>query len=123
MRDILSLHDDLNPLSRVRGRVAEGETKLHRLWRGEIPLETAFWNYAVIGGLAVNGLTSLGFLILITMDQPVAALIVGYGCSIPYNVVATVSVWRAAAQDGADPQKARLYSIITLAGMVFLSVT
>ena len=96
---------------------------IRRLWMGEVPLEAAFWSYAVIGGLAVNGLTSLAFLILMTMDLPVAALIAGYALSLPYNLVAAVGVWRAAAQDDADPQRAKLYPLITLAGMVLLSVT
>jgi len=96
---------------------------LRRLWTGEIPLDEAFWTYAVVGGIAVNVLTSLVFLILITMDLTLAAVIAGYVLSVPYNVVATVGVWRAAARDESDPQKAKLYRLITLAGMVLLSVT
>ncbi len=96
---------------------------LRRLWMGKIPLEEAFWTYAVVGGIAVNVVTSVAFLILITMDLPFAALIAGYACSLPYNLVATVGVWRAAARDDPDSQRAKLYPIITLAGMVLLSVT
>ena len=96
---------------------------LRRLWKGEIPLEEAFWTYAVIGGIAVNVLTSLGFLILLTMDLPLAALIAGYAISLPYNLVATVGVWRAAERDDPNSQRAKLYPLITVAGMVLLSVT
>ena len=96
---------------------------LRRLWMGEIPLEEAFWTYAVIGGIAVNVLTSLGFLILITRDLPLAALIAGYAISLPYNLVATVGVWRAAERDDSNSQRAKLYPLITVAGMVLLSVT
>ncbi len=96
---------------------------LRRLWMGEIPLEEAFWTYAVIGGIAVNVLTSLGFLILLTMDLPLAALIAGYAISLPYNLVATVGVWRAAERDDPNSQRAKLYPLITVAGMVLLSVT
>ena len=97
--------------------------RLHRLWRGEIPLEEAFWTYAVIGGIAVNVLTSLAFLILITVDLPFAAFIAGYAFSLPYNLVATMGVCRAAARDDSDSQRAKLYPLITLAGMLLLSVT
>ncbi|MDA1326583.1 MAG: hypothetical protein O3C34_17800 [Proteobacteria bacterium] len=96
---------------------------LRRLWMGDLPLEQAFWSYAVIGGIAVNVLTSVVFLVLITMDMTVAALIAGYVLSVPYNVAATVGVWRAAARDGSESQKAKLYPLITLVGMVLLSVT
>jgi len=96
---------------------------LRRLWTGEIPLDEAFWTYAVVGGIAVNVLTSLVFLILITMDLTLAAVIAGYVLSVPYNVVAAVGVWRAAARDESDPKKAKLYAYIALTGMVLLSVT
>ena len=82
---------------------------LRRLWMGDLPLEQAFWSYAVIGGIAVNVLTSVVFLVLITMDMTVAALIAGYVLSVPYNVAATVGVWRTAARDGSESKKAKLY--------------
>ena len=96
---------------------------LRRLWRGEVPLEAAFWRYAVVGGIAVNALTSVAFLVLITMDMAVAALVAGYGPSLPYNVLATVGVYRAAQRDDADPGQAQIFPLITVAGMVLLSVT
>jgi hypothetical protein len=97
--------------------------RLYRLWKGEIPLEEAFWTYAVVGGIAVNVLTSFAFLILISMDFPLAAFIAGYGVSLPYNLVATMGVCRAAERDDGNLQRAKLYPLITLAGMVLLSVT
>lgn len=96
---------------------------LRRLWAGELPLGEAFWVYAVLGGLAINLLTSLLFLVLITADRPFAALLVGYGPSVPYNVVATVGVWRAAARHPGDRTVADLARIVTLVGMTLLTVT
>ena len=69
--------------------------KLRALWTGDLPLGEAFWVYAVSIGLTVNVTTSLLFLALIAADRPLAALFVGYVCSVPYNVVAVVGVWRA----------------------------
>jgi hypothetical protein len=97
--------------------------RLLRLWRGEIPLEEAFWTYAVVGGIAVNVVTSLAFLILISMDLPLAAFIAGYAFSLPYNLVAAMGVCRAAARDECHSRLAKFYPLITLAGMVLLSVT
>lgn len=75
-------------------------TRLQRLWAGELALDEAFWTFAVLYGLALNLATSLLFLTLIAADQPIAALIVGYGPSLPYNILALIGVWRAAAREG-----------------------
>lgn len=96
---------------------------LRRLWAGDLPLSQAFWTWAVGGGLAVNVVTSLVFLALVANDRLVAAFVVGYGCSIPYNLVALVGVWRAADRYGGDPTLAGAARMITAVGMLLLSVT
>lgn len=98
-------------------------TGVRRLWSGELPLDDAFWGWTVVGGITVNLLTSLGFLILLTMDLLLAAYIVGYGLSLPYNLAVTVGVWRAAARAADAPRKAAIYRIIAVVGMALLSVT
>jgi hypothetical protein len=97
--------------------------KLGALWAGELPLAEAFWTYAVMVGLAVNVVTSLLFLALITADRPLAALFVGYVCSVPYNVVVVVGVWRSAARHEGERAHAELARLVTLVGMILLSVT
>lgn len=74
--------------------------RLRALWRGELPLGEAFWTWAVLGGLLVNVPTSIAFLALVAADLPLLALIVGKGLSLPYNLLATVGVWRSAARSG-----------------------
>ena len=101
---------------------------LRRLWSGALPLEQAFWSYAVLGGIAVNAVTSLVSLILFAADQIFVALLVGYGLSLPYNLGVVVGVWRSAArvapeQSASDRRRADLYRAVTLVGMVLLSVT
>ena len=98
-------------------------TRLRALWSGDLPLGDAFWTYAVIIGLAVNLTTSLLFLVLISWDRPLAALFVGYALSVPYNVVALVGVWRSAARYEGPRTHADLARIVTLVGMVLLSLT
>lgn len=98
-------------------------TKLRALWSGNLPLGEAFWTYAVNIGLAVNVITTLLFLVLISWDRPLAALFVGYALSVPYNVVALVGVWRSAARYQGERIHADLARIVTLVGMVLLSVT
>ena len=97
--------------------------KLQLLWTGELPLGEAFWIYAVVGGLAVNLISSLAFLFLILVDWLLAALVVGYGFSVPYNLVALVGVWRAAARHEGEPGHAQWARMVTLIGMIVLTVT
>lgn len=96
---------------------------LIRLWQGDLTLEAAFWNWAVVGGLIVNITSSALFLVLVVADRPFWALIAGYAFSVPYNVVATVGVWRAAERYDGERRWADLARVVTLFGMVLLSVT
>jgi hypothetical protein len=98
-------------------------TRLLQLWRGELALFDAFWNWAVIGGLAVNAATSALFLALALQGRPVAAVIVGYALSVPYNIVVVVGVWRSAASYPGERRWADLARAVTLAGMILLSFT
>lgn len=90
---------------------------LKHLWQGDLQLGDAFWNWAVLGALVVNISTTVLLLILISADQPWPALIVGYGFSIPYNIVALIGVWRSAARHsglGLHADLARWTSLILL---------
>jgi len=93
------------------------------LWRGELALGNAFWNWAVLGGLVVNVLTSIAFLALVMNGYLVAAFVAGYAVPIPYNVVVTVGVWRAAGRYEGERKWADLARIVTVVGMILLSLT
>ncbi|MDJ0945623.1 MAG: hypothetical protein QNJ30_19315 [Kiloniellales bacterium] len=97
--------------------------ELRRLWSGELPLDRAFWTYAVAGGLLVNLATSLLFLALVMADRPLAALAVGYGLSLPYNLLAVVGVWRAADRHDGDRGRAERLRLAALVWVVLLSLT
>lgn len=97
--------------------------QLGRLWRGELPLDHAFWNWAVLGGLAVNIASSAMFLALITNDRPISALTVGYALSVPYNITALVGVWRSAERHTGEQRWADLAKLITAIGAILLSIT
>ena len=97
--------------------------RLRALWSGDLPLGEAFWTYAVTVALAINLGTTLLFLVLISWDRPIAALVVGYAFSVPYNVVALVGVWRSAARYDGARLHADLARIVTLVAMVILSLT
>lgn len=75
------------------------------------------------GGLAVNLSTSVLFLVLIMQGQTLAAFLVGYALSVPYNIVAAVGVWRSAARYAGPPQWAEAARLIAVIGLGLLSLT
>ncbi len=95
----------------------------HRLWNGDLALPDAFWNWAVFGGLFVNIASSASFLFLIMADRPIAAFVFGYVLSVPYNILVAVGVWRSAERYTGERRWADLARIVTIAGMILLSVT
>jgi hypothetical protein len=97
--------------------------RLLRLWRGELPLAEAFWTWTVMVGLVVNLVTSLGFLVLLQQDMVFAALFVGYGLSLPYNLLAAVGVWRSAARHDGPDWQAGLARAAAMLLLLVLSVT
>jgi len=96
---------------------------IYRLWHGELALQNTFWNWAVFGGLLVNVASSGLFLYLILADHPISALILGYAFSVPYNIIVLVGVWRSADKFTGERRWADLARIITVVGMILLSIT
>ncbi len=94
-----------------------------RLLYGELTLENAFWNWAVFGGLIINVFSSAFFLFLIMANRPITAFIVGYAFSVPYNIIVTVGVWRSADLYTGERRWADLAKMVTIIGMILLSVT
>lgn len=97
--------------------------KLRSLWSGDLPLEDAFWIWAIGVGLLVNLTTSALFLGLISADRPWAALFFGYGLSVPYNIVAVVGVWRSADRYQGPAGRADLARSAAVLVMLLLTVT
>ena len=69
---------------------------VRRLWAGELPLARAFWSYAIIGGTALNGVTTLLAMALLAMDAPAGVAVILFALPIPYNLLMLVAVWRSA---------------------------
>lgn len=96
---------------------------LSLVWHGKLPLQKVLLEWAVLGGLAVNMVSSALFLLLIVNDYLIAALIAGYGVSIPYNFLVSVGVWRSADRYSGEKFWADLARFLTVIGMVLLSIT
>jgi hypothetical protein len=87
--------------------------RLRDLWRGHLPLETAFWKYAIIYGLALNVVATVVALMLVALDAPIAYAIIVHLLPVPYGVLAICGVWRS-----ADRSARRDYSSLAKAGVV-----
>lgn len=95
---------------------------LGRLWRGELPLDEAFWTWATLGGLIVNVASVALMVALLMAERRLAALIVGHIVSIPYNFAAVVVVWRAAGRYRGPRIWAVLARVAAVLGLGALSI-
>lgn len=88
-----------------------------------MPLPVAFWRWAVAGGLAVNLSTSVLFLVLVMRGHILAAFIIGYACSVPYNILVGVGVWRSAARYAGSRHWADAARAVVAIWLLVLSLT
>lgn len=72
--------------------------RVKALWRGNIPLDIVFWQFAVIYGLVLNAATSFLFMALLVNEASYLWLVPAFLLPIPYNILIIVAVWRSAAR-------------------------
>jgi hypothetical protein len=70
--------------------------RLGELWRGQLPLEIAFWHYAIYYGLIVNVVATTLSIVLLLLDAPIALAVAVHLLPLPYSVVTAFGVWRSA---------------------------
>ena len=93
------------------------------LWRGELPLSQAFWEYAGFYGLIAGVASNAAVAAIFLMQLPLAFAVMLHLLPVPYYVVATVGVWRSADRyQGAAlwASAARLAVIVWVAILVVL---
>lgn len=81
---------------------------VRRMAAGEVPLPMAFWGYAILYGLFVNGFASLAALMVVAAAGPpwLAALL--FLLPIPYNLLIALGVWKSAGRWQGPPPWAAL---------------
>lgn len=84
---------------------------LARLWRGELRLPRAFWDYAIIYGSLLNLFTTLAALAALASGLPGAPVLAIFLLPAPYNILVVVGVWRSAARYDGPPVWANLSRI------------
>lgn len=70
--------------------------KLGEMWRGQLPLEVAFWHYAIYYGLLLNLAATTLSVILLLLEAPIALAVMVHVLPLPYSLVTAVGVWRSA---------------------------
>ena len=88
--------------------------RLKDLWLGRLPLDVAFWTYAIIYGLLLNIAATAAALALVVLDAPIAIAIAVHFLPVPYSALATFGVWRS-AEHYAGPA---IISTATKAGVI-----
>jgi hypothetical protein len=73
-------------------------TSLLQLWRGEIELRRAFWDFAVIYGSLLNLTTTFAAFAAYAAGWPLALAAVIFFLPLPYNLATVFGVWRSAAR-------------------------
>ena len=73
-----------------------GMQRLKLLWQGYLPLEVAFWQYAIFYGLMLNIVATVAALFLIAFDVPIAVAVIVHLLPVPYSILTIVGVWRSA---------------------------
>ncbi len=68
------------------------------LWRGEVPLATVFWEYAVAWGTLLNLLFTGGALIAFMNRTPDWVGLLLHFAPTPLNALLVIATWRAAAR-------------------------
>lgn len=93
--------------------------RLKLLWQGYLPLETAFWQYAIFYGLLLNILATSVALFFVVIDLPIAFAIAVHLLPVPYSIVALVGVWRSADRYGSHGNFALFARLAVLAWFAF----
>lgn len=71
---------------------------ISRLWRGEIELRRAFWDYAIIYGSLLNLATTFAAFGAYAAGWPLPVAVAIFLLPLPYNLLQVFSVWRSAAR-------------------------
>ena len=96
---------------------------LTALWRGELPLGQAFWEYAIGYGTIANILATAAAIASVLAGLPDIVAIVIHFLPLPYVVVAVVGVWRSAARYDGDPNWASTAKAAVMAFSKSLALT
>ena len=88
---------------------------MRMLWKGQLPLARAFWEYAILYALLGNLCATGAALGALALGLPTALAIGIFLLPVPYIVVAVVGVWRSAETYRGPPHWATLARYVSFA--------
>jgi hypothetical protein len=88
--------------------------RLVQLWRGNIELPRAFWDYAIIYGSLANLFATIVALAMLASNLSGLIALAVFLLPVPYNIVAAVGVWRSAELYRGPPVWANLARIAVI---------
>lgn len=87
---------------------------LMSLWRGELPLRQAFWEYAVAYGTIASIFATVAAIASVAMSLPDAVAVGLFLIPVPYILIAVVGVMRSANRYDGPPIWASLARVAVL---------
>jgi hypothetical protein len=93
------------------------------LWRGDVPLGQAFWEYAIAYGTIANIVATAAAIVTVAAGLPETLAICLFLMPLPYILIAVVGVVRSADKYRGAPARAIMAKIAVIlwgAAMVFL---
>jgi hypothetical protein len=96
--------------------------RLGQLWRGEIDLLRAFWDYAIIYGSLANLIATSAALAILASDLPGLLALAVFLLPLPYTIVVLVGVWRSANRYRGPPHWATMARIAIVAWAVIATL-
>jgi heme/copper-type cytochrome/quinol oxidase subunit 2 len=75
-----------------------------RLWRGEVGLASAFWEYAVVFGTFANVVMTASAYGAFVAGAPFWLAVLIFFLAAPYTFLVTVGVWRSADRYQGPPK-------------------
>lgn len=95
---------------------------LGAVWRGEVPLATAFWWHAIVVGTAINVVATFAFVAVHAAHVSNVASLAVMLAPIPYNVFVAVAVWRSAGRYPGPPFHAQMARAAVVAWAIVASL-
>jgi hypothetical protein len=99
------------------------EASFRQLWRGELPLNVAFWRYLINYGLILNLAATIAAIVAIASELHIAWAIILHLLPLPYSIVSAVGTWRSAdlcAENSGFANAAKIVVVLWMAFWLFL---
>jgi hypothetical protein len=84
------------------------------LWKGDVPLDQAFWGYAIVYGTIANIVATAAAMAAVAADLPAAVAVCLFLVPVPYIFIAVVGVVRSAKKYRGPSSWARMAKIAVI---------